>query len=347
MATVPNLLPRMDAGQASIAQVKVLHICPHLGGGVGKAHAAMAPYIGAEQTFALLTEPQDRRYVDAIRRYARVCERENYPALTPLIRDADIVQFEYWDHPSLTALLAADLPSMRAVFWQHKRSLPKPPGRVVYTSELSGSPFINSGFGFETPPRANGRSVAYLGTTKPEKMSPVFFEVMDRVTARAFIYGHASQWAKERVRRMDHPYRVRLEGHTDSPQSALRRHGIFLYTLAPGHYGTGENALCEAMSLGLVPIVLNNEVERAIVPDDTFVCDDADECVSVISRLLDDPSLMRNMSDRAIERARAFSPERSAQQFMELWAGMMGESKVVLQTRTERLPEPDRLRLVD
>ena len=132
------------------------------------------------------------------------------------------------------------------------------------------------------------------------------------------------------MRRMSSPYRVTLAGHVDNPAAVLRRASIFFYPLQPDHYGTGENALCEAMSLGLVPVVLNNDVERLIVGDAGMICQDADSCVSAILRLLNDPSLMRNMSERAIERARAISPERSASMFMELWGSMMAEPLQVL-----------------
>jgi glycosyltransferase involved in cell wall biosynthesis len=214
---------------------------------------------------------------------------------------------------------------MRAVFWQHKRSLPKPPGRVVYTSEASGSPSIPSGFGFQQSRPSPSTGIVYLGTVALTKMSPVFFEVMDRIPARAFVYGHVGEGVEERIREMDAPYRIKLCGHTANPIAALRQAGIFFYPLQPDHYGTGENALCEAMSMGLVPVVLNNEVERLIVGDAGMICQDADSCVSAILRLMNDPSLMRNMSERAIERSRSFSPERSASMFMELWGSMMDE----------------------
>ena len=43
--------------------MKVLHITPHLGGGVGKAHAAIkgATDPAVERVYYLLEEPRDRR----------------------------------------------------------------------------------------------------------------------------------------------------------------------------------------------------------------------------------------------------------------------------------------------
>ena len=73
-ALVPlNPMSRLRA--ASIAssspwrRMKILHVTPHLGGGVGKAHAALSVFYQekeVEQTFLLLEEPRDRRYADMI-----------------------------------------------------------------------------------------------------------------------------------------------------------------------------------------------------------------------------------------------------------------------------------------
>ncbi len=67
------------------------------------------------------------------------------------------------------------------------------------------------------------------------------------------------------VAAMRDPSRVVLAGHAADPRAVLEMSGIFLYLLDPHHYGTAENALVEAMSLGVVPIVLANPCEQAIV----------------------------------------------------------------------------------
>ena len=48
--------------------MKVLHVTPHLGGGVGKAHAAISAVLPAsvEQTFVLFEAPRDRRYIELV-----------------------------------------------------------------------------------------------------------------------------------------------------------------------------------------------------------------------------------------------------------------------------------------
>ena len=49
---------------------------------------------------------------------------------------------------------------------------------------------------------------------------------------------------------MRHPERISFAAQTAEPAAALSEADIFFYPLQPDHYGTAENALIEAMSLG-------------------------------------------------------------------------------------------------
>ena len=85
--------------------MKLLHVTPHLGGGVGKAHAALSaalPKEAVEQTFLLLEAPRERRYLDQIEAGgARVIVADGLDQVARLAAKADIVQFEFWNHPRL------------------------------------------------------------------------------------------------------------------------------------------------------------------------------------------------------------------------------------------------------
>ena len=71
---------------------------------------------------------------------------------------------------------------------------------------------------------------------------------------------------------------------------------IFFYPLQPDHYGTAENALVEAMSLGLMPVVLDNPAEMAIVRDGEtgFVARSIERCTALLQTLLASPGLREN-----------------------------------------------------
>ena len=161
--------------------MKILHVTPHLGGGVGKAHTAINGALpnGFDQTFILLEAPRDRRYADLLEAAnARVIVADNLDQVARLAGSADVVQFEFWNHPRLFECLArCDFPAIRSVFWSHISGLSKPviqpglmqaAGRFVMTTEASwlipsfaalreATPekftVINSGFGFSGAPR--------------------------------------------------------------------------------------------------------------------------------------------------------------------------------------------------
>ena len=74
-----------------------------------------------EQTFVLLEEPRDRRYANTISQGgARVIIAQSLEQVAQLAGEADIVQFEFWNHPRLFECLArCRFPAMRSVFWSH------------------------------------------------------------------------------------------------------------------------------------------------------------------------------------------------------------------------------------
>jgi hypothetical protein len=98
--------------------MRILHVTPHLGGGVGKVHAALGAVLPeiVQQTFVLLEAPRERRYIDMIEANgARVLVADNLADVAAMARESDIVQFEFWNHPRMFECLArAEFPAMRS-----------------------------------------------------------------------------------------------------------------------------------------------------------------------------------------------------------------------------------------
>ncbi|MEN9896140.1 MAG: hypothetical protein RIR97_1992, partial [Pseudomonadota bacterium] len=247
--------------------MKLLHITPHLGGGVGKAHAEICAVLqpGLERTFLLLEQPRDRRFADAIWTSGadvRIATADT--DMAALVAKADIVQIEYWNHPKLFECLAmTDFPAMRPIIWSHVSGLFAPfialgllpaPDHFVFTSpcsfqsdtvkhleaETSFRPLaIGSGFGFRSnvirpPSKSESLRIGYLGTVDFAKMHPDLFQMIDTINhpdLLVTIWGgfDADGAVAQAVRHMQHPERVKLCGHCDDPQTILSKLDIFLY----------------------------------------------------------------------------------------------------------------------
>lgn len=336
--------------------MKVLHVTPHLGGGVGKAHAAISAVLpkSIEQTFLLLEAPRDRGYADAVAATGARVIVGGLGQAAQMARETDIVQFEFWNHPRLYECLAlCDFPEMRSVLWSHISGLFKPliapglmraAGRFVFTTKASlEAPgvtpsdrlaVINSGFGFgDAPPRrrADTPSIAYLGTVDFVKMHPGFFYAIDALQGDDIgvsVWGTAADDVVQRAKKMLHPERIVFRDHTADPAAALAEADIFFYPLQPDHYGTAENALIEAMSLGLAPVVLDNPAERAIVRDGVIgmVAQSIDDCTAHLQMLLASPQQREAIGQAAMrDVAETRTPEISARQFTGLWQSLLSE----------------------
>jgi glycosyltransferase involved in cell wall biosynthesis len=343
--------------------MRILHIAPHLGGGVGKAHATLGAVLPqeVERTFVLLEAPKDTRYVKVLEAGgARIVVAESLGHISALAAEADIVQFEFWNHPRLFECLArCAFPAIRGVFWSHISGLFRPliplglieqASRFVFTTQASwsmaGLPVetrrkistINSGFGFTDRDRRISRgpapAIAYLGTVDFVKMHPCFFEVVDRLRGDDI---HADVWGSVdstsdvagRARAMRHPERIRFGGQTSDPAAALSAADVFFYPLQPDHYGSAENALIEAMSLGLVPVVLDNPAERAIIRhgENGLLARSVEQCVEHLQLLLRSPGIRETLSRNAVRYVTdTKEADRSARQFVELWRALLSES---------------------
>jgi glycosyltransferase involved in cell wall biosynthesis len=394
----------------------ILHVTAHLGGGVGKAHAALRAAMPADlrQTYLLLEAPRDRRYADEIAAHGgEIVIAAGADDIACHCASADIVQFEFWNHPKLFECLAnADFPPMRVVFWSHVSGLFTPvipreflatADRFVFTTPASlvlGKGLeedlklrlssIGSGFGFADmtaeaviPPSAlpgispsrrendllhgpanreveigasgcghpfsplegemSGRTegggplalphpITYLGTVDFIKLHPGLFDAIDNLahpTQLAIWGGYDPQGeVAAKARSMRHPDRIRFMGQTDDPQAALSQSRIFFYPLQPDHYGTAENALIEAMSLGLVPVVLANPAECAIVENGMtgFIATSIEKCSAVLDRLLASPDECARIGANAARAvALTNTPQRSVAAFIDLWTSLAAE----------------------
>lgn len=258
------------------------------------------------------------------------------------IRAADIVQIEWWHHPLVARWLGeATLPPSRLVVWSHVSGLHPPtipadfvtlPHRFLLTSpcslesaELKTLPAavrqrvdaVFSSGGFSDLPPPNPRSftgplrAGYVGTLNFAKLHPRILDFLGALKCNNFRLdligdldnGDALQQAATAAGLGDC---LKLLGYIHDVGNVLKNYDIFVYLLNPLHYGTTENALLEAMAMGVVPIVLNNPAERNLVQhmETGLIVNSPDEFADAVAWMSSHAKECRAMSMQAAAQTR-------------------------------------------
>ena len=284
------------------------------------------------------------------------------------IAATDILQLEWWNHPAtLAALCALSSLPMRLLVWCHQSGLINPvipagladsAHRFVLTSPCSLQAknivdsyalkegrvtVVSSGVGCdELPPvpardSSNDRSLAvgYLGSLNFSKLHPdyiAWLSAVDLPDFRVRLIGDALNRTEleHQCAVVGRPGLVEFTGYKENVAAALSSLDVLAYLLNPRHYGTAENALLEAMAMGVVPVVLNNPAEEAIVThgETGLVVSSQSEFADAIHFLRENPSERAALAQRAAKKARGtFTGERTQQSFCKQYQAVSGEPK--------------------
>lgn len=246
-------------------------------------------------------------------------------ALADLFGKADIVLVHWWNHPLLMRLLYHGLPPARLAFWSHVNGFADPqsffpelfelPDRFIFATKASlQSPVagklphdirqnirvIRSCAGI---PEGAAKPVikdgpfryGYVGTVEPAKMHQEFLKLCAaaQIQSRCIVAGGpAHNELRLRAEYLGIENLFEFLGPVDDPEPIFRRLHAFAYPLNPSHYGSGEQALIEAMAYGAVPVVLDNPPEKALVRhgETGLIAHTPEEFASSLRFLSDNPA---------------------------------------------------------
>lgn len=342
----------------------ILHITPHLGGGVGRVLRNFLSYSRdhSEDCHRLACLDYANATCTAWAEKTGITIREHLarrlPELLEMVAQADLVVLHWWNHPLLYDLLVRHpLPPARVLLWSHVSGHTPPQN---FSRELLAYPdrfVVATPYSFEAPvirrlpreqqaerlrlvfscagishvaqarPRPHqGFRIGYIGTVDYVKMHRDFLKMSAaaRIPGVRFVVCGGPQDAAIRREAEDAGIAGEFEflGHVDDVAQVLSTLDVFGYPLAPGHYGTGEQGLIEALAAGLPAVVLDNGPEGYVVEDGVtgIVAPDEAAYTSALELLFRNPDLRLAMSANAARRARQRFPiEKTAQAWQALY----------------------------
>lgn len=338
--------------------MKIVHITPHLGGGVGKAVASL---LGKSQShhnvnhdiFCLEKAELTHNYDLIINNGHSIVEEPTCEELNEAIIQADIVQVEFWNHPKIPKILCAlNNKPMRLLLWCHISGLGevcipselfKTNATVVFTSPCSLNinqkcSIVSSGCVDELPkvkPSFNKNpKIGYVGTIDFVKLHPQFIEWLvdipkSMLPVEMLGNGRDMNSIKNTCEKLGRNDIFNFNGHVENIYEKLDEIDVLIYLLNPKHYGTAENALIESMAMGVVPIVVNNPAESYIVDDEItgFIVRDKEEFQVALNKLMTDHVLRKNISTNAHNKIRSKYTQNLMQE------NMLSEYKLLMQSK--------------
>lgn len=309
--------------------------------------------------FACLERPEKSGFLEKIKQHGgEVLIEPDLSQLTSRLENADVVQLEWWNHPATIGTLCR-LPAlpMRMIIWCHVSGLSNPiipkklveaPQRFIMSSECSKAAtniaqvmaadpeqihVISSAGGMDALPKIKRSlnlptkqlSVGYLGSLNFSKLHPDFVSWLASVHLPNFqlrLIGDPinREALSAQAAATGRPDLFEFKGYTTDVASELAALDVMVYLLNPRHYGTAENALVEAMAMGVVPVVLDNPAERCIVDDGAtgIVLSTGEKLAEALEHLASNPEYRYQLSESAAnEVRRKFTSARMAEAFYE------------------------------
>lgn len=333
----------------------VLHITPHLGGGVGRvvvgllAHAQATQSLWRHRVRCLeAISPETRRLAKraAIEVTAPRTSETSAAAstsATALVADmaaADVILVHWWNHPLLYRLFSkVAFPKSRLLIWSHVSGFCAPQiltsstidfvDRCVLATPYSENlPAVRS---LTAPVRAkkvrtvftcagiartqqakptahDGFIVGYVGTVDYCKLHPEFLQMSASVPDAEFVIcggNHHKRIAADALR-LGFQDRFNFLGPVQNITAQLSRFDVFGYPLQREHYGTGEQALIEALAAGVPPVVFSGGAESFVVEhgETGLVVETTEEYTNAICTLMRDQPLRSRLSKNGRRAAR-------------------------------------------
>ena len=324
---------------------RVLHITSQLSrGGAGRALMSLASHEPRHEVVSLVTPDPATRAL-ANRLHVTLWTAPAASEVAKLIRAADVVQVHFWNTPELYAFLDRPWPDARWLVWAHVNGRTAPHvlipevrdfADLVVLTEMPGSALPLKPDGALSIPAGVDLERLGSGTHAPsENVTIGLFGSLDATT----VHPEIAQVLIDTAHAWDHllivgagdgvgPVVHRLvdaglkrcvttTGFVEDVGSHLREMDILVHLTRPDASSTSDLSVQEAMSLGVVPIVLAQTGPAKIVRHgiDGLVAADPAAAAADLRTLAADPVLRRTLAMAASSRTEQFDSAQTRHAF--------------------------------
>lgn len=286
-------------------RIKIVHITPHLGGGVG---ISLANFIDQSEKVGVDNRVLCLDWCENLIEYFRTCSNltqglfwYSRELVYREIFDCDCVVIHYWNHPLISVFLSDFLSiKNKSIIWCHNSGLSEPHIIPSYLIDIADSIVFTSLSSIKAPNfdiLSHGRSrsalfvptvrdlgaylsiganrtlktsihkLLYVGAVTRSKMNPDAALIFAQLSRRGFQIDVVG--GPDHAQLADEVEslggRIKVFGHVDNVVDFYAGSDVFVYPLRDDHYGTGEQVILEALASGLPIVAFNNPAEVAIL----------------------------------------------------------------------------------
>jgi len=299
--------------------MKILDIVSHLGGGLGTVVLNLVSHSDNHAISCLdYANEKAKKICDDNYIWLFDNESKDRKHCYEMIAEADIVLVHWYNHQMLKELFSKPVPDCRLVFWCHANQPTTPnilayPDRFIDVSPIQGrgeyiwSTGDMARFREIQPIKHKGFNIGYVGTVDYKKIHPSFKEMCQEIDIPGVTFILVGKNGFPFIVNENKGKRIynAIRGQVDDVAPYLAEMDVFGYPLRADHYGTCEQVLGEAMSAGIVPVVMANPAEMSIVKHgyNGLVSLTESEYVDNIKLLYDNKKLRAELSENARESA--------------------------------------------
>lgn len=312
--------------------MNILHITPHIGGGVGEVLLDYLKFEKKNNHSVILLDQISREKKNQLINSQIKFDSNMYTKKKKIfseIRKNDIVFVHWWNHPLLSDLIINfSWPNCRLIFWSHILGKYDPnsftkkilnfPDYFIFTSPLSlgnnllikknKSKYINicstSKFNYENvSQKKEFLKVGYVGTFEFSKCKENLLDLLNIKSKKKYEIVLISNSKNKKLQKqinesiLKDRIKVFYNINNQKVKEIMKTFNIFAYPLNKFHFGTNDLSLQQAIKLNIPQLVFNNPMEKWMtkISKGSLIARNDKDFKTKLKKLIDNNSLRKKL----------------------------------------------------